>query len=63
VTDGMTTVPRRFSHSLVSTYLDCPRKAWFRYVETIPSPPAPALNYRLSLRRGMELRAADQARD
>jgi len=43
VTDGMTTVPRRFSHSLVSTYLDCPRKAWFRYVETIPSPPAPAL--------------------
>ena len=43
MTDGMTTVPRRFSHSLVSTYLDCPRKAWFRYVETIPSPPAPAL--------------------
>ena len=35
--------PRRFSHSLVSTYLDCPRKAYYRYVENVPSPKSSAL--------------------
>jgi CRISPR/Cas system-associated exonuclease Cas4 (RecB family) len=34
---------RRFSHSLISTYLDCPRKAEFRYVEEVPSPKTAAL--------------------
>lgn len=34
---------RRFSHSLVDTYLDCPRKAEYRYVEGIPSPKSTAL--------------------
>lgn len=34
---------RRFSHSLVDTYLDCPRKAMYRYVENIPSPKSAAL--------------------
>lgn len=34
---------RRFSHSLIDTYLDCPRKAMYRYVEGIPSPKSTAL--------------------
>lgn len=34
---------RRFSHSLIDTYLDCPRKAMYRYVEAIPSPKSTAL--------------------
>lgn len=34
---------RRFSHSLVDTYLDCPRKAYYRYVEEVPSPKTAAL--------------------
>ena len=28
---------RRFSHSLIDTYLECPRKAYYRYVEGIES--------------------------
>lgn len=39
----MTAPLRRFSHSLVSTYLDCPRKAAYRYIENIPSPKSAAL--------------------
>lgn len=34
---------RRFSHSLIDTYLDCPRKAEYRYVEGIESPKSTAL--------------------
>lgn len=34
---------RRFSHSLIDTYLDCPRKAMYRYVAGIESPMTPAL--------------------
>ena len=34
---------RRFSHSLIDTYLDCPRKAYYRYVEGIDSPKSSAL--------------------
>lgn len=35
--------PRRFSHSLIDTFLDCPRKAAFRYIENIDSPKTAAL--------------------
>jgi hypothetical protein len=35
--------PRRFSHSLVETFLGCPRKAYYRYVENVPSPKSAAL--------------------
>lgn len=34
---------RRFSHSLIDTYLDCPKKAMYRYVENTPSPKTAAL--------------------
>lgn len=34
---------RRFSHSLVECYLDCPRKCFFRYIEQVPTPKAAAL--------------------
>lgn len=34
---------RRFSHSLIDTYLDCPRKAMYRYAENIPSPKTASL--------------------
>lgn len=34
---------RRFSHSLVDAYLDCPRRACYRYVEDLPWPRSPAL--------------------
>lgn len=34
---------RRFSHSLIDTFLDCPRKAMYRYVEGVESPLTPAL--------------------
>jgi hypothetical protein len=34
---------RRFSHSLVDTYLDCPKKAMYRYVDEVPSPKTTAL--------------------
>ena len=34
---------RRFSHSLIDCFLDCPRKAYYRYVEEIPSPKSAAL--------------------
>ena len=34
---------RRFSHSLIDTYLECPRKAFYRYVEGIESPKTSAL--------------------
>lgn len=39
----MATKLRRFSHSLVDTMLDCSRKAYYRYVEEIPSPKSSAL--------------------
>lgn len=29
---------RRFSHSLVQTFLQCPRKAYLQYVEKVPTP-------------------------
>lgn len=34
---------RRFSHSLVDTYLECPKKAMYRYIERLPSPKTAAL--------------------
>lgn len=34
---------RRFSHSLIDTYLECPKKAMYRYVDRIPSPKTAAL--------------------
>lgn len=34
---------RRFSHSLINSYLDCARKTYYRYVEQIPSPRSGAL--------------------
>lgn len=34
---------RRFSHSLIDTWMDCPKKAYYRYVEQIPSPRGAAL--------------------
>jgi len=34
---------RRFSHSLIDTYLGCPRKAGYRYVDELPSPTGVAL--------------------
>lgn len=34
---------RRFSHSLIDTYLECPRKAMYRYVEQLPSPKTSSL--------------------
>lgn len=37
------TEQRRFSHSLIDTMLDCPRKAAYRYVENIKSPRSAAL--------------------
>ena len=38
---------RRFSHSLVSLALECPRKAYYRYVEKVPTPtPAPFIKGR-----------------
>ena len=40
---GMPEQLRRFSHSLIDTYLDCPRKAYYRYVEGIDSPKSSAL--------------------
>jgi CRISPR/Cas system-associated exonuclease Cas4 (RecB family) len=52
---------RRFSHSLIDTILDCPRKAYYRYVEGITSPKTAALakgaacdeawNYALQVKR------------
>lgn len=44
MTDANAAAPlRRFSHSLIDTMLDCPRKAYYRYVENLPSPKSPAL--------------------
>lgn len=34
---------RRFSHSLLDTFMECGRKAYYRYVERLPDPPSPAL--------------------
>jgi len=34
---------RRFSHSLVDCYLDCPKKAYYRYIDKRPSPMGSAL--------------------